>query len=671
MKQRVRHLNKKTRYVFRIFSGFLIAVVAVALGIGLRSWHGDGFRFDSENKQNETPPITTQAAKEQENVNISLSLTSDAASSTLGHRVTHARVQVQDQASLTPLARRKIMTWFEKTDSSEELGTHQCKESIRSHLAGELTAQSAVNLNAWHLYAMNDDHSISVINPQLGFSKTKLKNLITLAGYPVDWVLAPERDKLFVSIPARGLVAVIDAFKGRLLQNIEVGRKPVRFLAPSGSPFVFIGDDDSDHVHLVDRTTLKVSGSWEVGDGHKEFIIKPDDQDDKAFVFATGGTKLVEFDLKTGKVLAAQAIDVGTVAGGFAGDTLILVNELSGLVSVGKGDKILGAYRLELSPGIAPMAVSRDGRWVFIADPKQGTVTIVDPAKQQIRHVVTGLSNPDQIQMSDRYAYMRSLGKTGMTLVQLASLDSGNAPSVSEIQIGIKEAALADDVGIASAFAQSPDGSGMLIASPSDKNIYFYQEGMMAPTGTFKNYSRQPRSIIVADWSLRETAPGHYETQVMFPSGGLYDVYVLLSDPRVGSCFKIAVPEGMAMPGLDRGEEPKLTWTHPWTSEKKLTVGDSSLFKFQASLSHPVGGNKFPETKDLVLRGFYPPAGPSQDFVIRASDGGFEAEIIPRYEGQLVLMLGLKGQEIDFTTHTSFRVGVNAALVPQLKNSKL
>lgn len=671
MKKRVTHLQKKAKYTLRVLVGFLIAIVAVVSGTMLRSWFGAGFQFDLDPRQNAASPIESHAAKEQENLKISVSLSSDAGNSNLGHRVTRARVQVQDQASLTPLASRKMMTWFEKAESTEELGSKQCKESIRSHLAGELTTQSAVSLNAWHLYAMNDDNSISVINPQLGFSKTKLKNLITLAGYPVDWVLVPERDKLFVSIPAKSLVAVVDAFKGRILQNVEVGRKPVRLLAPAGSPFVFIGDDDSDHVYLLDRTTLKVSGSLEVGEGHKEFIHKPNAQDDRAFVFATSGTKLVEFDLKTGRMVTEQPIAGGTVSGHFAGDTLILANEKTGQVSIGKGHLVSHEGSLDLSPGIAPMAVSRDGRWVFIAHPKQGIVTIIDPAKRQIRDVVTGLSNPDQIQMSDQYAYIRSLGKTGMTLVQLASLDSVNAPSISEIQIGVKEAALADDVGIASAFAQSPDGSGMLIASPSDKNIYFYQEGMMAPIGTFKNYSRQPRSIIVADWSLHETAAGNYETQVMFPTSGLYDVFVLVSDPRVGSCFKIKVPENMAMPGLHSAEEPKLAWTHHWTSEKKLKVGDPTLFKFQATLSLPQDGKKVPESQELVLRGFYPPVGPSQDFAIRSVDGGFEADIVPKFEGQLVLMLGLKGKEIDFGTHTSFRVGVRGASAPQGNSSKL
>ena len=50
----------------------------------------------------------------------------------------------------------------------------------------------------------------------------------------------------------------------------------------------------------------------------------------------------------------------------------------------------------------------------------------------------------------------------------------------------------------------------MLVANPADKMIYYYTEGMAAPMGSFQNYKRDPRALLVLDNSLRETERGVY-----------------------------------------------------------------------------------------------------------------------------------------------------------------
>jgi hypothetical protein len=64
---------------------------------------------------------------------------------------------------------------------------------------------------------------------------------------------------------------------------------------------------------------------------------------------------------------------------------------------------------------------------------------------------------------------------------------------------------------------------------------------MAAPMGHFQTYGKQPRAVLVVDRSLRETAPGVYETQARLGVAGSYDLALLLDSPRLVHCFPVTV----------------------------------------------------------------------------------------------------------------------------------
>ena len=83
----------------------------------------------------------------------------------------------------------------------------------------------------------------------------------------------------------------------------------------------------------------------------------------------------------------------------------------------------------------------------------------------------------------------------------------------------------------------APEGNSVLVANPADRVIYYYSEGMAAPMGSFQNYRRNPRAVMVIDRSLREISSGVYSTTTKLPKSGIYDVAFLLDSPRVTHCF--------------------------------------------------------------------------------------------------------------------------------------
>ena len=64
------------------------------------------------------------------------------------------------------------------------------------------------------------------------------------------------------------------------------------------------------------------------------------------------------------------------------------------------------------------------------------------------------------------------------------------------------------ELGVAPMIVATPEGNAVMIANAPDATLHYYQEGMMAPTGTFSNYRRMPRGILVLDRSLKELTPG-------------------------------------------------------------------------------------------------------------------------------------------------------------------
>jgi hypothetical protein len=96
---------------------------------------------------------------------------------------------------------------------------------------------------------------------------------------------------------------------------------------------------------------------------------------------------------------------------------------------------------------------------------------------------------------------------------------------------------------------QASGENAVVIANAGDRAVFYYEEGMAAPMGTFSNFGKAPRSVLVVDRSLKERSPGVYEATGRLEKAGTYIVPVLLDSPRIVECF--AVPLGVEDNGTD------------------------------------------------------------------------------------------------------------------------
>ena len=98
----------------------------------------------------------------------------------------------------------------------------------------------------------------------------------------------------------------------------------------------------------------------------------------------------------------------------------------------------------------------------------------------------------------------------------------------------------------ADGIVQVPGDNAVLVTNPADGQIYYYREGMAAPSGNLPGYSHTPRAALVIDHSLREVKPGIFSTIATMPAAGLYDVALFVDSPRAVACFQVIVSSSAA-----------------------------------------------------------------------------------------------------------------------------
>lgn len=181
-------------------------------------------------------------------------------------------------------------------------------------------------------------------------------------------------------------------------------------------------------------------------------------------------------------------------------------------------------------------------------------------------------------------------------------------------------------VAVADAVVPAPGGNTVLVANPADKIIYYYMEGMAAPMGSFRNYGREPKAVLVADRSLRETAPGVYTTTVKLPASGNYDVAFLLDSPRISHCFDLVVNANLAR----KGKKKQSVHLEVLLKERTIRAGHTTPLQFR--LTDPITNQPKVGLKDVrVLTLLSPGVWQKREWARSVGDGVYEISLsVPR-----------------------------------------
>lgn len=480
----------------------------------------------------------------------------------------------------------------------------ECRKKVQSFLQAGLTSRPDIDLNTYLILALNHEPNISVIDPLSGFGTTKLYTLVVLPAPGEDWVLSGDRKRLFVSVPGAGRVAVVDTATWKVVSEIEAGARPTRLALQRDEKYLWAGDDgegDAGGVTVIDTGTLRVAARLKTGAGHHEIAFTDDDR--RAFVTNKTSGTLSVIDVRSLSVLKEHKVGARPVALAYSslGKAVYVIDEAGGAVTVvgESGEAVVAS--LNARAGLHAIRFTPDGRFGFVVNRAASEVYVFDAATNRLLHRVPVEPSPDQVAFTKAYAYVRGTGSEFVSMIRLSELGKqGIEADVSRFPAGQRAPRDSPSVSSAASVIPAPEPGAVLAANPADKTIYYYNEGMAAPMGSFTNYRRDPRAVLVLDKSLRETAPGVYATTIRFKARGEYDVAFLLDTPRVVNCFSAAVRENPDLP------KPKGVPIKVETVEGGGTtrVGESHRFRFKVT---DTASDRPAEVKDIGALVFLTP----------------------------------------------------------------
>ena len=201
------------------------------------------------------------------------------------------------------------------------------------------------------------------------------------------------------------------------------------------------------------------------------------------------------------------------------------------------------ANRIEVEPSLGSIRFSPDGGLAFVVNAERNMVYVIDPSTNRVIQRAKVDEGPDRVSFSSDFAYIRHRGSIDVVMISLKSAGREGAPlSLNRFPAGQSPPGAMDDATPADSIIPAPGASAVLVANPKDQSVYYYSEGRAAPMGTFNNYKREPRAILVIDRSLRERSrPGVYETVARLDRPGRFDVVFLLDQPRIVHAFSITI----------------------------------------------------------------------------------------------------------------------------------
>ena len=491
---------------------------------------------------------------------------------------TNIKFKVTDTTTGTPVKGLNLSAWLSLREEAKTPDAAQCHEKIQSYLAGSLRARPDVDLNSYYILALNKSADISVIDPLLGFGGSKLLTLVMMKSPGEDWVLTNDREMLFVTLPLINQVAVIDTAGWKVTSYIDTGVKPTSITLQPDQKYLWIGNDGdkgaASGVTVIDTGTLKVAAQISTGAGRHDIVVSSDNRFAYVSNRESGTVSLVDVrklekvtDVKVGPGPVSLALSELSKA-------IYAVSETDGSVAVidAKGQLLT---RMKTKPGSRLIRFAPGGRYGFVLNANESTVTIFDAATNHILHEVKVGKAPDQIVFSDTFAFIRSLETESVNMIRLASI--GTEIDITEFPGGQAIPAQGSSPVRANSIVLAPEGNSVVLANPVDKTLYYYQEGMAAPMGDFQNYRREPLAVLIVDRSLRETNPGVYSTTVKLPASGSYDVAFLTDSPRIAYCFEAAADPN---PLLKEARQVALR-IEPQIKETNLAVGQNFRLRFK------------------------------------------------------------------------------------------
>lgn len=247
---------------------------------------------------------------------------------------------------------------------------------VGTYKTGARPAAFVMTRDRRRLWVANEgDGSLSEIDVRQGSSQSVVG--IAFSAGTCD-IVSADRDR-WLAAANRDLDSVtLLTSSGAVMSQVGVGRSPVRVASAPGLQRVFVANQGSDSVSVIDLASLSVSTTVEVESRPADVEVDPDGE--RLFVAHSNSPNLLVLDAQT--LATTSSIFVGSTVTDVLSDrsvprVYIARSRPAELVVV---DLRMNAVirRIPLSGAVSQMAQSRTGSRVYAAAPELGAVLVID-----------------------------------------------------------------------------------------------------------------------------------------------------------------------------------------------------------------------------------------------------------------------------------------------------
>jgi len=526
----------------------------------------------------------------QNGVRVDLTLARPAVSGSAIPSVTEGedlavRFAFTDSATGTPLIDLAPAGWIDARVGTGMTDRGACRDKIQSYLRGTLQIRPAIDLNSSYVLALAAGNAVAVYDPIVGFNISKLYAAAPLGSEGEDWALAPDNERLFVTLPQVNTVAVVNTSIWRVEANVAVGFRPTRIAFQPNNRYLWVVNGGpagiAGGVSVIDPISTAVVQHIPTGAGPHDLTFSPDSR----YAFVTNGEDGTVSIIEIGALAVASQIATGPSPAGLAwssaGEALYVTHVGDGSIVAVDIERREITVRLAGKAGLGVVAFDRSGRWGFAANPAADEVYIIDAEQAKIIDVLPFGTAPDQVAFTDNFAYVRASGSPDVAMIPLDGLAKEGKARVMPFEAGrvapSKYGSSATAAAIAPAAHHMSDA--VYVPNAAEKSIYMYHYmmNMPMPSGRVDTYPFEPKATLMVNRALRETAPGVYQTVVKAPAAGEWDIVFLLDHPRVVNCFDFTVSPNPKR----QTDRPLRIAIEPLTGDDHLPVAEPTAVRFK------------------------------------------------------------------------------------------
>lgn len=446
-------------------------------------------------------------------------------------------------ADQQPLDNWSLGAWLDLEISPLSGAVPVCGQRVAGFLSGNLLRQPLLDLTGYYVLTLDRESSISVLDPAVSFAgKSSLYSVIKLGSQGFDWLKTSDDTRLFVALPENKEVIVIDLQTLQIIKRLMLPGQPTRLALMPGERLLWVGQtgqqDTDSQLSVIDTLDGHIVTSLPLPKGHHEFAFS--EQGKQVFVSNRDDGSILMLDGQSINVKKTWKIEGIPLSLAVTGPVLWISDAQTGR---------LFRYNLQgepldsiaLKPGIGPLRLSPDQAFLFVLNPSEHTVFILDTQQSQLRQTLTISGRPYDVIFSEQFAYIRSLDSEQTALVGLNELKKQGNAVLKYIPIGADRMSAVGDLPIASSMSPALNGSGAFFAAPSEATVYHYMEGMNAPDSGIRTYGHTPMATLVVQRGLRQTWPGRYEAIMRLPSAGRMVLALASENPRFMECIGLTV----------------------------------------------------------------------------------------------------------------------------------